>query len=133
MKAIRWLGALSLCFLAWAPAAMACGHCVEDRIAAVYDHALVKQAAARKQQVAYFAWEGPVARSEAVRAKMLALADNARGVEKRTARVSMEPAAIAVVFDPQKMKPAQVETSLRQQLRALKISLTPLEAARGAP
>src|SRR3982750_1452609 len=47
--------------LAAGPAA-ACGYCVEDKIAATYDHAVVTQAFARKHQVAFFHVDGTASR-----------------------------------------------------------------------
>ena len=42
-----------------ASAALACGYCVEDKIASTYDHALVTQALAHKHHVAFFHIDGP--------------------------------------------------------------------------
>jgi hypothetical protein len=115
-------------------AALACGHCVEDRIAAVYDHALVQRTLAGKHQVAYFAWDGPTERSEAVRMKMLALGEATTGVDKGSVRVAMDPAAIAVAFDPRRTSAEAVAAALQKKLGALKLSLIPLQPPRaGAP
>ena len=40
-----------------AQAALACGYCVEDKIAAAYDHAVVVRAADRHHQVAFLSIE----------------------------------------------------------------------------
>ena len=40
--------------------ALACGYCVEDKIATVYDHAAVTQARAQKQTTVYFAIDGTI-------------------------------------------------------------------------
>jgi hypothetical protein len=115
-------------------AALACGHCVEDRIAAVYDHALVQRTLAGKHQVAYFAWDGLTERSEAVRMKMLALGEATTGVDKGSVRVAMDPAAIAVAFDPRRTSAEAVAAALQKKLGALKLSLIPLQPPRaGAP
>jgi hypothetical protein len=102
----------------------------------VYDHAMISQAVARKLRVAYFAFDGPVARSDAVRAKIAAAVQGAHGVEMGGVRVSMEPAAIAVVFDPVRVTREQVDASLRKRLAPLKIShllLTPAPPAAPPP
>lgn len=111
-------------------AALACGHCVEDRIAAVYDHALVQRTLASKHQVAYFAWDGPTERSEAVRLKMLALGEATTGVDKGSVRVAMDPAAIAVAFDPRRTSAEAMAAALQKKLGALKLSVIPLQPPR---
>jgi hypothetical protein len=108
--------------------ALACGYCVEDRIAAVYDHALGQRVAASGHQLAYFAWDGPTERSEAVRLKMVALAQASAGVDPGSVRVSMEPAAIAVAFDPRRTSAAAVGAALQKKLETLKLSVIALQA-----
>ncbi len=109
-------------------AALACGHCVEDRIAAVYDHALVQRTLAGKHQIAYFAWDGALARDDALRRKLLALAEAVPGVDKGGVRVSLEPAAIAVAFDPRRGDGAAIGAALQKKLRALSVEIVPLQA-----
>ena len=109
-----------------ASAALACGYCVEDRVAAVYDHALTQLTQQRRHQLAYFSWDGPIARDEASRRKILAIAESVAGVDKGSARVAMEPAAIAVAFDPQRGSGASIAAALQQRLAALKLTIVPL-------
>ena len=134
MKAGRNAHAAALCValvLALGnPAAMACGYCVEDRIAAVYDHALLQRTLASKHQIAFFAWDGPLTRSEAVRLKILALGDATPGVDRGSTRVSMEPAALAVAFDPQCSNVQSVQAALQKTLGSMKLSIVLLQAAK---
>jgi hypothetical protein len=130
MKASHAARVLALGLLTLAKVATACGYCVEDRIAAVYDYEMTKKAASRKYQLAYFAWDGPVTRNDAMRLKIIAMAESASGVEKGTARVSVEPASIAVMFDPGRILQQQLEAALRQKLAGLHILITPLQAPR---
>lgn len=120
--------AVALVALLGSTAALACGYCVEDRIAAVYDHALMQRTLAGKHQIAYFAWDGPLARDEASRRKMLALGEAVPGVDKGSVRVSMDPAAIAVAFDPQRSNGAAIAAAVQKKLEALKVSVVPLQA-----
>jgi hypothetical protein len=113
--------------------ALACGYCVEDRIAAVYDHALVQRIAGSQHQLAYFAWDGPSERGEAARLKMLALGEATAGVDKGSVRVSMDPAAIAVAFDPRRTSAAAVGAALGKKLESLKLAVIPLQAPVAAP
>ena len=110
-------------------AAMACGYCVEDRIAAVYDHALVQRTQASKLQLIVFAWDGPLIRSEASRRKLMGLVGETPGIAKGSTRVSMEPAALAVAFDPTQTSLEKIQAALQKRLGVMKISIVPLQAS----
>ena len=83
-----------------AGAALACGHCVEDKIAAVYNHARVIDAQARKQQVAFLAIEGPLVINEQSRRALVELLRTQEGVVPGSVQVSLELASLSFVFDP---------------------------------
>ena len=125
LRAVRARLVAGLAALACA-GALACGHCVEDRIAAVYDHALVQRALASGHRLAYFAWDGPGLRDAAQRRRIVALVEASAGIEKGSARVSVEPAAIAVAFDPRRTSAASVGAALQRKLAPLKLALVPL-------
>ena len=128
MNAAQFVGTgLALLALFSAGPARACGHCVEDRIASVYDHALVQRTLASNHRIAYFAWDGPLARNPASRRQLLLRVEAAAGVDQGSARVSMEPEAIAVAFDPRRSDVAAIEAALRSKLAPLKLSLVPLQ------
>lgn len=80
--------------------AVACGHCVEDRIAAVYDHALQAQTLARGHQLAYFSIDGlrgdPAAQRGQIERALRAVA----GVDAGSVRIALDPAALVAGFDP---------------------------------
>ena len=129
MKSAGWLrAAVAAAGLLAGGAALACGHCVEDRIAAVYDHALVQRALASGHSIAYFAWDGAMARNDALRRQLLALAAAVPGVDKGGVRVSMEPAAIAVAFDPRRSSGAAIAAALQGAMRRLSVEIVPLES-----
>ena len=109
-------------------AALACGYCVEDRIAAVYDHALLQRTLALKHQLVFFAWDGPLARSNGSRQKIMALGEAVPGVDKGSTRVSMEPAALALAFDPQRNSAQGIEAALQKKLSVLKLTIVRLQA-----
>lgn len=60
-------------------AALACGACVEDRVAATYDHAIINAAIAKHQQVVFVAVDGPIS-AETIDAHIVAAASKVRGV-----------------------------------------------------
>lgn len=104
-------------------AALACGHCVEDKIAAVYDHALIMQALAQKQQIAFFAFDGNFPADEMTRKSIEALAKSVQGIEKNSVRVSVELGALCLVFDPRRQSFAAIQSSLEKKLMEKKLTL----------
>ena len=108
--------------IALAPRTFACGYCVEDKIAAVYDYASVTQAAAQKHTVAYFAIDG------AIRGTRMGLESLIRqSAAIRSARVSVESASLAVVFDPRRASLDAVQRGLEEKLKPLGLSLLLLD------
>ena len=108
-------------------ASFACGNCVEDRIAAVVDHTLLQRSLASKHPVLFFAWDGPITRNDASRQKILALVAAISSVDKDSARVSVEPASLALAFDPQQSNAQAVEAARQKMLGSLKISVIRLQ------
>ena len=102
----------------------ACGYCVEDKVAAVYDHASVMQAIAKRQMVVFFAIDGPMRES---RLRLQAIAESVPGVEKGSGRASLEGASLAIAFDPRRASLAAVQRVLGQKLRPLGLSLLVLK------
>ena len=103
--------------------ALACGFCVEDKMATVYDHATVSGAIARNHRVAFFHIEGELAPGLATKRALEGLANAATGVERGSARVSPESAALSVAFDPQRVSVAALQAALERKLAAGKNSL----------
>ena len=85
------LGALLV--LAAGPA-LGCGHCIEDRVAIVYDYAVEQQALREGLDIAYLGVEG-AAPDATIRA---ALAEQP-GVAARTLRIASEPRAVAFAWN----------------------------------
>ena len=120
----RWLrSALALPLALDAAGAYACGVCVEDRVAVVYDHAVVERALERRHQVAFFAVDGIDRLADSGRRSLTALAESAGGVDKGSARVSLEPVSLAVAFDAQRVPLAQLRKELTRKFTAKKVSL----------
>ena len=62
---------------------------MEDRIAAVYDHALVQRTAASGHLMAYFAWEGVLPAGDAWRRELLNQVNAMADIDKGSVRVSV--------------------------------------------
>ena len=112
-----------------APAALACGYCVEDKIASTYDHAVVTRALALKHQIGYFHIDGPIAAggtAENVRRALEALAAATPGVDQGSVRVSVDTFTLSFAFDPQRTPMVAVMAALDKKLAARKLTLLPL-------
>ena len=108
--------------------ALACGFCVEDRIATVYDHAMVEAATASKNEVAFFSLDG-VTHDAARRALTAALAS--AGATKGSVRIS--DGACSAAYDPARTSAAKIAASVNTMLAARGMTLVPLRVieARG--
>ena len=108
------------------PAASACGVCVEDKVAATYDHAVIERAAANRQQVVFVAVDGPVD-GDALGAKIGKV--KVKGVVTGTVRVSAAPAAFSFVLDAHE-DPARAVAGFRRVLADSRAQLTLVRIAR---
>jgi len=111
--------------LAAASAAQACGYCVEDRVAAVYDQAIVDSALAHGRRVVFFAVEGSPRIGGATRRAVLT-ALGGSGTVTGSARVNLENAAAAVAYDPARTDPGALALSAGRALAPLGLKLAPL-------
>jgi hypothetical protein len=75
------------------PPSWACGACVEDAIAATYDHATIRAAIAKRQQVVFVSIEGGD-KARVVRV-LASAARKVRGVQAGTLRTAVSPPAFS--------------------------------------
>lgn len=95
---LGWI-ALTAALFATAPApGLACGACDEDKVAATYDQAMIDAAIARHRQVVFVAIDGPVD-AQRIGARIASAAAKIRGVQARTLRTSLAPAAFSFALD----------------------------------
>jgi hypothetical protein len=87
--------------------ALACGVCVEDKIAAVYDHAAVHQALAAKRTVVFFHIDGKLVADERTKRAIAGIARATPGVDAASVRVSCELASMALAFDGRRDEPRE--------------------------
>jgi len=104
-------------------AARACGVCVEDKMAAVYDHAVVTRALSQKHHVAFFHVEGTLVAGEATKRALERIAGSMASADKGGVRVSVESASLSVAFDPQRTAVAALQKEIERRLAAKKLSL----------
>ena len=95
-------------------AAMACGVCLEDKVAATYDHELVQRAIGQHRVVVF---AEPRAAIDAAKLKLLAArAARAPGVDASTVRTSAAPQSVSFVLDPKRASPSAPLASLQLDL-----------------
>lgn len=114
--------AIAACALLLAPQALACGYCVEDKVAATYDHGVVTKALGRGHAVAFFHIDGPVVPGDAARRRLTAIVESIPGVSRGSARVSADALTLSLAFDPQRLPLAVLEKKLDRGLAARKLS-----------
>ena len=122
--ALCW--AAGLAALSFAGSAWACGHCLEDRIASVYDHALVERSQRQGRKIMYLRWDGPVVRDPALSRAMAAAAAGVAGVKSADVRVALEPPTLAVPYDPRRMTAEALEQALGLRFRRMKMTVDAL-------
>jgi hypothetical protein len=96
--------------------AVACGYCVTDKMAAVYDHAVVVNATQHAHRVAFFALGGIPPGAESQRT-LQRIAESVRGIDRGTARASSETAALSFAFDPKKHPLGEITRALDAKLQ----------------
>ena len=126
MMSMQWRGVvIALIIAGLASSACACGYCIEDKIAAVYDHAVVTRAVSQHHRVVFFALEGKISAGEESRRTLEAIVESVAGVDKGSARVSVAAAALSAAFNPQRAPFASMERSLSRKLapRGLSVAI----------
>ena len=105
-------------------AAQACGVCVEDKMAAVYDHAVVTRALGRKHHVAFFHVEGALVAGDATKRFLEKTAEAAATTDRGSARASVESSSLAVAFDPRRGGVAALQKDIERRLAGKNLTLS---------
>src|SRR5436190_133950 len=101
--------------------AVACGYCLEDKIAAAYDHGVITKAASQKHEVAFFHVDGTVPR------QALEQAVYASGADRGTARIALEQQAVSFAYDPARAPLSSIHSKVEKRLASYKLTLMPLQ------
>jgi len=113
--------------------AIACGHCIEDKVAAVYDYALVSKAVNDKHTVAFFGIEGPLVVNEASKRSLQSIINGIKGVDSDTARISLETGSFSVAFSPSNLSYTKLLDSLDKKLKTKNLTIFPLDTITQMP
>ena len=108
-----------------AQSAAACGLCIEDRVAAVYDQKVVDGSKLRHRTVAFVSVEGDV-RDDAASRRAVRSALQAAGAAEGTPRVALANAACSMAFDPSRVSLERVVAAANRPLAAQGLTLAPL-------
>jgi hypothetical protein len=112
-----------------APAAVACGVCVEDKVAAAYDHNVVMRAAERGRVVVFAQMLGPGSADDRARSAEKA-AGRVPGVDRSSVRVSRAPASLSFALDPRVRTPEQALAAIEKAAAGASLRLVMLRVMR---
>ncbi len=121
---VRAAAACAAGLIVAAPGARACGVCVEDKVAAAYDHAVVTRAIDRGHVVVFAEVKGPGTAAFLVGAARKAAAGVA-GIDRRSVRAAESPAALSFTLDPKGRTPGQALAAVesRAGVRGLRLEM----------
>lgn len=114
---------IGVSLLVFASQAFPCGVCIDDKVASSYDHAVVTQAKQRGHEVAFFAIDGSLPVRDDVRSAVLRAVKVTPGVQRGTARVSLENAALSFAYDPRRAEQSLIVSEIEKKLYARGLSL----------
>jgi len=108
-------------------AAFACGVCIEDRVAATYDHAVVVKAAADHRVMVFAAVDGQ-APAKVLAASAQRAAARIEGVDPASVRSAAEPAgALSFALDPSVRTPESAISAIARASTEKGLRLTLLK------
>jgi hypothetical protein len=102
---------------------LACGVCVDDKVAATYDHVVIMQAAAKRQLVVFAEVSGSADVGTTL-GNITRRASGVRGVQQGTITTSDFPAAFSFVLDPAKSDPASAISQIQQRLNDKRLTVS---------
>ena len=106
-------------------AAFACGYCIEDRVAAVYDQKVVDASSRGHRTVGFFSIEGDV-RDDASTKEAVAAALKAAGAAAGSPRIALANSACSMAYDPARTSLAKVVAAANRPLASRGLALAPL-------
>ena len=119
--------AISVALAIVAAPALACGYCVEDKVAAAYDHRVVERAFGQRHEVLFLSLEfaRPVPGDAAVSIRRAV--ESIAGVDRGTVRIAVEAGALSLAYDPRRVQAAGILRTLGRDLAQLGVSFALLQ------
>ena len=121
MRRIAILAPLLLATIV-APAARACGVCIDDKVAATYDHATVTRALARHRAVVFAGMDSREAAGRAA-ASVRAAARRVRGIDAESVRTATEPPALSFVVEAADQTPEGALAEIQRGAAGVRLTM----------
>lgn len=123
-KTMAWL--LAALFATAPRQGIACGVCIDDKVAAVYDHAIVQRALTTGRVVVFCEVAGP-RQPDVLAPQLRRAARGLPGVDPASVRASEELPVLSFALDPAARTPAAAVDELRARLEASGVAPTLLK------
>ncbi len=104
--------------------AFACGHCIEDKMAATYDHGVVTRAMQRGRAMVFLEAAGLERAEHGSAPALVAAVEAVAGVDRGTVRISTAPPAVSFSFDSDRYAVAGAVSEINRELAGRKVTLT---------
>ena len=108
--------------------AIACGACVEDKVAATYDHAVIERATSKGDVVVFCELKGVVDVN-----RLKAAARHVKGIDATSIRVAQAPAALSFALNDVRQSPDNAVVALRHTLPDVEIKIIRLITSSPTP
>ena len=122
MKKLLGYAVAALCVAATS-AAHACGYCIEDKIAASYDHALITRELDRGHEVLFLEIAGAVPADRAQWRSLIGAVEGVAGVVRGSVRTSVSPPVLSFAFNASRSSSATALARLNDRLRKQQLRL----------
>jgi hypothetical protein len=103
--------------------ALACGYCLEDKIAATYDHAVVTKALNARHYVAFLHVDGAAPDRKVLEQAVYSVPS----VDRGTVRVSADLLTVSFAYDPARDTLGTIHARIEKRLAKQKLSLMPFQ------
>ena len=104
--------------------AFACGYCVEDKLAATYDHSVVTGAMQRGHAMVFLEAAGLERAEHGSAPALVAAIETVPGVDRGTVRISAAPPAVSFSFDSDRYAVGGAVSEINRRLAGRKVALT---------
>lgn len=122
----RLLGFALVTVLAMPVSSLACEICVEDQVAATYDHAVVAQAEAAAHFVLFTAVRGKTAGTASSQTTIRSAIASVAGVDRSSIRLSAAPPAVSFAWNPKGLASGAVLRAINKRLAGSGLALIAL-------
>lgn len=120
---LRKLLAAALLTIALPLNAVACGVCIEDKVAATYDFEVIAKATRDGHAVLFYEITGLASPGPQAQQAIISAVEKVRGIERGSVRVSLEQAALSLVVNAKRHPPAEIKQRIEKALAAQQLGL----------